>query len=92
MDDAAFTSLHNTKLMIFSLHGELCTSLSSLDSRLLSFAIPDHRLVEGITLRQLLEPWKWSWQQAFQNRYPTLDYNGKRIPEAQGHAQDMPGR
>lgn len=49
-DDAVMKSLQNQKLNIVSFHGEMCRR-PALQSRLLSFAVRDKKLVQGKTLR-----------------------------------------
>lgn len=82
-DDAAFKSLQNTKLLIFSLHGELCR-LPSVQSRLLCWVIKDRMVVPGKTLVPLLSVMKWSLNLALQKYWPSVDHLGRPLQPASG--------
>ena len=82
-DDAAMKSLQNQKLVIVSFHSALST-LSSLKSRLLSFAIRDKLLIASKTLQQLFVVIAWSMNVAFAGRWPTTDHLGEPLPELYG--------
>ena len=82
-DDAAMRSLQNQKLVIVSFHSALST-LSSLKSRLLSFAIRDKLLIARKTLQQLFVVIAWAMNVVFAGRWPTTDHLGEPLPELYG--------
>ena len=75
-------SLQNRKLIIVSIHAEMCT-LPSMQSRLLSFAIRD-KLLGPRALNKLLGVLAWSMNVAFGRKWPSRDHKGDPLPAASG--------
>lgn len=80
-DEGQFTEHDNDSIIICSIHGELSTA-STLDSRLLCFALPTSWVVQGRTLREAMRPHSWSWSVAFDFVMPSNDCDGNEITRA----------
>jgi len=75
-DDASTKSHNGRKLTILSFHGEF-SSNDELASRLLVFVCQDEELVSGVTLSELGEVLRWSFDAMLKGLYPLCDHTGK---------------